>query len=276
MFIDVPPGAAPGDRLSLVTNSNQNLTVLLPPGATPGKKLSVTLPAAAAGEISIVRMMLNGVELPRPTPDPAALLKAHRQQTDGHWLRVGPAEKCETRFSFPLSAFRPTSSQTVVEPFGFWQLPVVRGHVPITENWALDGAATRLGGSPFALGGVEFELALEGRAVPWTPKDGAEGACRDLEICLVVRRMPQAAGASEAKPALAIWLHLVAGDRWSGWQVAAAHTPSPAPPRTLTSRRMHRSAFPSRRARSSSTTWPTGAISPTWRRSTTRWAYTCR
>ena len=97
----------------------------------------------------------------------------------------------------------------------------VRGHVPITENWALDGAATRLGGSPFALGGVEFELALEGRAVPWTPKDGAEGACRDLEICLVVRRMPQAAGASEAKPALAIWLHLVAGDRWSGWQVAA-------------------------------------------------------
>lgn len=97
--IDVPDGAKVGDRLTFFAAAHQ-FSLEIPSCAMPGKKLTVTMPAGLCGGpgTAISRVSLNGVPLPpKLPPAQVALLQAHWQPANAHYLAFPPNERFEVR-----------------------------------------------------------------------------------------------------------------------------------------------------------------------------------
>jgi len=231
--LEVPHGAVPNDKLSFHTPAGQ-FSLTVPAGATPGKRMMVTMPVASNfppnQKLAVSGMRINGVPIaPKLTPEQHSLHKEHKVRSDGHWNKYTPRERHEVRAHVELQDYRPAAEATITEHWGLWPVNRLMYQVDKARQWEV-GVPHSICSQSFTFASREWELAVEGRAIPWRrpPPPGVAGKLDseqmvDAELCVVLRRLarPSNDPNPDARRAFTVWTHLEMGhgDRWSpSWQ----------------------------------------------------------
>ena len=129
--IDLPPGAAPGDKITFSINGPggqmTTFSAVVPPPATlgmPMKKISVTVPVPAsygpAGQALQISKLFLEKQAPVPQPivrltpeqrEQATAMQEHRSRIEQHFNRTPSAERHEASTTLDLKGFQDICAQ---------------------------------------------------------------------------------------------------------------------------------------------------------------------